>query len=196
MIKNYYQFNESLKDVNTKEDIIRLCKEYSIRFYKINDDLSIDITSNINLTHREFKNIPLNFNKINGSFDISENFIESLEGSPKYIEVNFICHNNSLTSFKHSPNFIGGVYDCSRNDIRSFKYFPENAPGKLLCIGNPIYVIWDLFRDESKIDLFNEYDPIRDEHTEPHILVDRLNDFLDSIKKPEISTKFGIYNLV
>ncbi len=49
-------------------------------------------------------------------------------------------------------------------------------------VGNPIYEIWNLFKDTSKIELLNDFDIFRSEDTdEPAIFIDRLNDFLEMI---------------
>ncbi len=54
----------------------------------------------------------------------------------------------------------------------------------LLCNDNPIFGVWNLFGDTSKIELLNDFDIFRDEDTdEPVIVMDRLNDFLLTIGK-------------
>ena len=48
-------------DVKKIKDI---CKLYGIVNYTINDDLSVDVDWNVNLSSHSLKRIPLNFNKV------------------------------------------------------------------------------------------------------------------------------------
>jgi anaerobic ribonucleoside-triphosphate reductase activating protein len=64
------------------------------------------------------------------------------------------------------------------------------------CDYNPIWVVWNLFRDTSKIELLNDFDIFRDEDTdEPAIIMDRLNDFLLTIGKPTVEKVNGYKNI-
>ena len=68
---------------------------------------------------------------------------------------------------------------------------------EFFCDNNPIYELWKLFGDDgytdpTKIELFNDYDIIRDEdHDNPIIILDRLNTFLQEIGKPEVRSVKG-----
>jgi len=122
--------------------------------------------------------------EINGYFYCSGNLLTSLEGCPKKINGDFYCNNNLLTSFEHCPKEIYGSFSCGDNKITSFDHLPFSIDGKFYCKDNPIYNIWELFEDYSKIDLFNDCDPIR----EPNIIIlDRLNFFLEKIGKNPVN---------
>jgi hypothetical protein len=200
-LKLFESFNE--------EDIHSICKIYGIRNYTINSDGSIDVHDDVNLFNKKLVKLPLNFNKVNGIFNCSWNELTSLEGSPKEVDGGFYCHENKLTSFEHCPEKINGNFSCSDNSLTSFEYCPKeiygnfycfsnkitsfdhlpfSIDGKFICYDNPIYNIWELFEDYSKIDFFNDCDPIR----EPNIIIlDRLNFFLEKIGKDPVSEVKG-----
>ena len=58
----------------------------------------------------------------------------------------------------------------------------NNDTSECIFIANSLNdFIWNLFEDWSKVELFNDYDIVRGDH----LILDRLNDFLETIgKKP------------
>ena len=163
------------------EDIDEICKKYGIENYTINPDRSID-TNDVYLSIKGLSKLPLKFNKVNGFFTCIWNYLTSLEGSPIEVNGNFYCHGNKLESFEFSPKIIRGQFDCSCNNIKTFEYFPSYVKSYFGCYGNPIYYVWKLFEDLTKIELLNDFDIFRDEDTDkPAIIMDRLNDFLLTI---------------
>ena len=164
----------------SKKKIHEICKEYGIKNYTINSDGSIDVYDQfISLYNKKLEKIPLQFNKVYQSFSCSCNNLISFEGSPKEVNGYFICQNNKLTSFQYAPRIIRAWFDCQNNNIKTFEYFPSYISGAFQCDYNPIYEVWRLFHDWTKIELLNDYDIFRDEDTdEPAIIMDRLNDFL------------------
>ena len=184
-----------LKLFESFEDIEEICKQYNISNYIINPDGSID-TNDVYLYSKKLTKLPLKFNKINGYFDCCNNELISLEGSPKEINGDFYCHNNKLTSFGYVPRIIRGNFSCNRNNIKTFEYFPSFVRCGFFCWGNPIYYIWILFDDTTKIELLNDFDIFRDEDTDkPAIVMDRLNDFLLTIGKRTVKKVNGYKNI-
>jgi len=61
----------------TDKEIHEICKKYGIKNYTINDDGSIDVDGNVNLSYRKLTKLPLKFNNVSG---------------------NFLCYNNQLTT--------------------------------------------------------------------------------------------------
>ena len=173
-----------LKLFESFEDIDESCKQYGIKNYTINPDGSIDVDY-VDLRWEKLIKLPLKFNKINSSFYCHYNKLTSLEVSPIEVNGDFDCHNNNLTSFEFALKIIRGDFICTDNNIKTFEYFPSFVK-YFNCIGNPIWKIWNLFKDTSKIELLNDFDIFRDEDTDqPAIFIDRLNDFLEMIgKKP------------
>jgi len=134
--------------------------------------------------------------EVGGSFSFSSNKITSLEGSPVEINGDFYCNWNKLTSFKYSPKIIRGDFYCRGNKIKTFEYFPSFVKDGFGCDGNPIFRVWSLFWDTTKIELLNDFDIFRDEDTNtPGIVMDRLNDFLTMIGKPEVEKVYEYKNI-
>ncbi len=121
---------------------------------------------------------------IKGTFDCSNSKLETLEFCPNDVG-SFYCGDNILTSLEGCPTNVRGSFDCSRNQIYDLVGIGKISD-TFYCIGNPIYEIWSLFNDESKIELFNYFDPIRPpKGDKPICYLDRLNGFLEEIgKKP------------
>jgi len=187
-------------------NIDEICKKYSTENYTINTDGSIDVDEDVNLDYLRLTKLPLKFNKINGYFDCCNNELISLEGSP--VEVNgyfdcsynnrYVCgySYNNLTSFEYAPRIIRGDFICNDNNIKTFEYFPSFIKDDFICNNNPIYEVWNLFLDISKIELLNDFDIFRDEDTdEPAIFIERLNDFLLTIGKDTVKKVDGYKNI-
>ena len=184
--------------------IMILCNKYNIDNYTINDDGSIDVNGSVTVYNKGLDKLIIKFGNVSDSFYCSQNRLTSLEGCPKYVGGVFSCMRNRLTSLEGCPEYVGEFFDCSDNEITSFKGSPdkihygfscsnnkirsfEGCPsinGRFECDGNPIYHIWKLFTDCDKIELFNDYDIIRDDNI---IILDRLNDFLEEIGKPTVT---------
>ena len=177
----YLKLFESFEDINS------ICWRYNIKNYTINPDGSIDVNTFVWLRYKELKKLPLKFNKVNGDFNCNFNMMKSLEGSPIEINGYFDCGDNELKSFEFAPKIIRGSFDCSWNNIKTFEYFPNFVKEDFECYANPIWRIWKLFEDTTKIELLNDFDIFRDEETEePVIIMDRLNDFLLTIGKDPV----------
>ncbi len=194
-----------LKLFESFKEIEGICREYKIKNYTINSDGSIDVNGDVALNNRLLKSLPLKFNEISGYFDCRENQLTSLYGSPRKVRRGFYCNNNQLTSLKGAPEEVGGNFYCHHNLLRTLKGSPrkvitggfdcsnnkiwtfEDAPDYVTnfnCDDNPIYEIWRLFEDYSKLELFNYYDIIREVDGKPAVVMERLNDFLEEIGKP------------
>jgi hypothetical protein len=192
----YLRLFESFEGNEFIEDIEGICRKYGIIDYTINSDGSIDVDYIVDLENKKLTKLPIKFNKINGYFDCSSNELTSLEGSPKEVNTNFLCYNNNLESFEYTPRIIRGDFVCEWNYIKSFEYFPSFVKYRFNCLGNPIWYVWDIFRDKSKIELLNDFDIFRDEDTDkPAIVMDRLNDFLLTIGKNTVESVYGYKNI-
>ena len=185
-----------LKLFESFEDIDEICKKYGITDYNINTDGSIDVDVNVYLSNKKLAKLPLKFNKVNGYFNCSRNNLTSLEGSPVEVNNGFYCHKNELTSFEYAPKIIRGNFHCQWNNIKTFEHFPSYVKYDFYCHGNPIYEVWELFEDWTKIELLNDFDIFRDEDTdEPTIVMDRLNDFLLTIGEDPVKKVYRYKNI-
>jgi hypothetical protein len=136
MIKKYLEF--------IKENQSYLCKKYKIRNYTINEDGSIDVDDDVDLDGFNLTEIPIQFGKVTGSFNCSNNKLTSLEGCPTEVGDNFMCYNNKLNSLKGGPKIIHNSYSCSNNKIWTFKGV-EYIKYDFYCGGNPIMSVYNLF---------------------------------------------------
>ena len=201
-----------LKLFESLEDIHKICRKYKIKNYTINSDGSIDVDGSVNLSLLNLTKLPLKFRNVSGSFNCYHNQLTTLEGCPTNIRGNFYCDNNNLTSLEGSPNsvygyfncdynnitslegaptYVGGYFNCGYNKITSLEGFQSHIVGNFYCGYNPVFEIWKLFRDKSRIELFNDYDIIRG----TDIVIDRLNDFLITIGKKPVKSVNGYNNI-
>jgi hypothetical protein len=220
MIKNFNLFKESIDE---ESKIHKICKKYKIKNYTINDDLSIDVDSYVNLDNKKLYELPLKFRKVRqlftcdnnnltslfgcpqwvgGEFSCVENNITSLEFCPRYVGRDFFCYDNKISSLEHFPDYIGdinnGYMNLCNNKIWSFKDIPDNFKRDIHLDDNPIFNIWKLFLSSKDIEFFNECDIIREPETPdglPIVVLERLNYFLDVIGRPTVEKVEGYINI-
>ena len=180
-----------LKLFESLENIHDICKEYNIKNYTINSDGSIDVYGNVNLRGKNLTKLPLKFRNVSMYFDCSNNNLKNLEGGPTHVGGDFSFAGNRLTSLEYSPYHVSHNFYCTHNNITSLEGFPTHIGGAFSCDFNPVYEIWKLFFDQSKIELFNYYDIIRG----TDIVIDRLNDFLITIGKDPVKFVKGYNNI-
>jgi len=123
---------------------------------------------------------------VGGDFHCVHNKLTSLEGAPESVGGHFNCSNNQLTSLEGAPLSVGGHFHCVHNKLRSLEGAPESVAGNFVCFKNPVYKVWELFNDYSKMELLNDYDPFREVDGKPAIIIERLNDFLQEIGKDPV----------
>jgi hypothetical protein len=151
MIKNWNLFSES---VDEKSKIVELCKKYKIENYTINDDLSIDVDGDVDLSYLlpvdrgGLTKIPLKFNRVSGYFLCNNNKLKSLFGCPEWVGDDFSCSSNQLTSLEFCPSYVSGDFDCYNNNLTSLcysnnlttlEYLPKWIGGNIDCRYNKIW---------------------------------------------------------
>jgi len=121
------------------------------------------INGNVYLNSLKLRELPeiLKGIHINGSFNINENYLKTLNNSPESVKKGFYCHHNKhLKSFVGGPKTVGGLYafssgltslegfpniqsgetktkiDISNCKLTSLKGLPEMCPGTLSIFGN------------------------------------------------------------
>jgi len=144
-------------DVN---QIRSLCVKYNIYDYTINDDGSIDVEHTVDLSYAlsNMSELPLKFNKVNGNFDCSNNNLETLEGSPKYVKnmfncaynkltnlhfaskksESFVCNRNMITSLEGCPESVEKLFYCQENNLTTLKGGPESVGMEFSCWNNDL----------------------------------------------------------
>jgi hypothetical protein len=153
---------------------------------------------------------------VGGNFYCGYNKLTSLEGCPSSVGGYFYCGYNKLTSLEGCPSSVGGYFNCSYNKLTSLEGCPSSVGGNFYCsnnklidllgidyIGrnfycdyNPVSKLWNLFKDNSKIELFNYIDTVRpaeNEGEQPTLYLMAINDFLKQIGKDPVTEVEG-YN--
>lgn len=198
-----------------RQEIVFICKKYDIKEYTINEDGSIDVyDDSVRLTNLGLTKLPLKFRKVN-NFKCDRNQLTSLEGAPQIVSGYFDCSRNQLTSLEGGPETVGESFGCSGNQLTSLEGGPKSVGGNYICqtssgekgklmsflgigtigkdftciITNPIFEIWELFKDKDKLELFNYMDPTYlDEDGNPCCSLTILNAFLKEIGKEPVTT--------
>jgi len=106
--------SDPIKDlgIGVRHKIEEWLNKMHIEKYTINDDLTIDVYSSVNLEHYavpDIKKLPayIKFNIVNGDFIVPANF-SSMKGFPQLITGDFGCFWNDIKSLKYMPKSIGG----------------------------------------------------------------------------------------
>ena len=130
-IKTYEGLFDFFKKKETdpkKIEIIKLCKEYNITKYTINDDYSIDVDGHVDLANKNLTKIPIKFNNVTGFFSCVGNMLVDLENAPRRVERNFMCqhqYHGSFISLKGAPEYVGFRFDFNDNEnLKDFTDFP------------------------------------------------------------------------
>lgn len=161
-----------------------ICRKHGIKKYTYNKDGSIDVHTSVYFdnvgTSKKLEKLPIKFNIVYGSFSCQNNNLSSFENFPKTINGQLNISNNKFVSLKGCPVIIGNFtrshINCSGNNILSFEGLKYELFHRITLENNPINNIWNLFRDSTLIDLFNDYDIVRDDG---ELNMYRLDKFLE-----------------
>lgn len=160
-MKYLKSYNESLFSVR-KEGINKLCKQYAISNYTINDDLTVDVNGDVNLykdyvywlDNNKIDYLPLQFNKISGSFIIDQLNLKSLKGCPNYVGGVFNCSHNELESLEFGPKYVESGYYASHNNLTTLKHI-EGITTNTLDVN--INFITNINKEQIKFINLNEF---------------------------------------
>lgn len=115
-----------------------ICKKYNIKNYTINSDGTVDVDGDVNLYKKGLTELPLRFGKVTRSLNCASNNLETLEGSPHWVGIDFECRDNRLTSLKGSPQYVGKDFSCSVNRLNTLECGPNVVLGSYWCNDNII----------------------------------------------------------
>ena len=154
------QFQKRSGNFMNIDEIEYLCKQYNINNYSINPDGSIDVDGSVYLPGRNLEELPLTFNKVNGSFSCWANKLTTLKGSPKEVGGQFNCHDNQLITLEGAPKKVGRDFHCSHNQLISLEGAPEEVSWQFYCDNNKLtslkgigYVGWEISCTHNMISL-------------------------------------------
>jgi len=119
-------------------ELFEIIENYKIENYTFNDDLSIDVNGDVNLSSKGLTKLTFKFRNVSGYFSCSYNNLTSLVGGPKTIGDAFYCNNNKLTSLVGGPKTVGGGFSCTNNDLKSLLGSPETVGGYFDCSSNKL----------------------------------------------------------
>jgi len=183
----------------TREEVIQVCEKYEIKNYTINDDLSIYVDGNVNLTSNGLEYLPLKFNYVGGGFSCSNNRLKTLEGGPQTVNGDFNCHSNLLKTLEGSPKTVGGYFYCTDNKLKDLEYFPE-VNGNVYMRGNLVNLLIYTFVDNKETDSFLiedfvDYEIVRNGDT---VMLDRLETFIrdNNLKMPDLEEIKKHYKII
>ena len=197
-IKPYKIFESTSPNFpTTKEEVIEVCERHRIKNYTINDDLSIDVDGNVDLSSRNLEYLPLRFNYIEGSFDCSNNELKTLEGCPQTVGGDFDCYSNELKSLEGSPKTVGVDFYCYKNELKDLEHFPE-VSGTIDIEDNIVYCLVYTFinkADSFMIEDFNDYEIVRNRDT---VMLDRLQTFIrdNNLEMPNLEDIKEHYKII
>lgn len=158
MIISYDNLNRIIKlgGPRTIEEVEAICKWFGLKDYKVNNDLSVDVNGNVDISKRKLSRIPIKFNSVRGHFFCHFNNLKSLENSPEIVEGGFNCSENQLTSLKYGPKEVYS-FDCSRNLLKDLKFSPKKVKGIFDCSQNQLRTLEGAPRQVKAFDCSHNY---------------------------------------
>lgn len=129
-----------LLDLTDKDDIRRWLLKHGVKDFHILKDNSVKVQGDVNFSKKleNLSKLPLRFHEVTGDFDISDNVLITLEGSPKRVGGSFLAYKNELTSLKGGPIEVGKNFIILRNNITSLEYSPVKVKEDYICSHNPL----------------------------------------------------------
>ena len=121
-------------------NIEQICKEYRIENYTINQDGTVDVDRNVNLSNKKLTRLPLKFGKVSGDFYCNDNQLTTLEGCPTEVGGDFYCSYNKLTTLEGCPKTVGGDFYCNDNQLTTLEGCPTEV-GSFDCSSNQLTII-------------------------------------------------------
>jgi len=161
---------ENQNPYNIDFDLLKECIDGD---YTINDDGSIDVDGDVDLSCKKLTKIPFKFRNVSVYFTCSNNQLTSLEGAPNTVGGSFSCHNNQLTSLECAPNTVGGNFYCHNNQLTSLECAPNTVDGNFYCHNILNLPYSELFKIVDKVDGDIFYSSVTTPEDKDKIRIDR-----------------------
>lgn len=122
-----------------KTQIRKLLKDHFNVYGKITIDAqgAVSCTGDIQVQD-QFSQLPVRFDRVQGSFSCIGVGLTTLEGVPRYIGGSFSCQRNKLTNLTHAPVYVHGNYEVWMNRLTSLKGAPWVTQGDFYCGHNKL----------------------------------------------------------
>ena len=151
--------------LNDKQEIKEWLDSMDIENYTINDNFTVDVDGNVNLSAKKLTNIPVQFGIVKGYFYCNDNQLTSLQGCPHSINNNFFCSANQLISLEGGPTSVNGDFYCNDNQLTTLQGCPKFVSGIFYCKNNSIKNLSDFdcefsdifYHKGSIIEIFSEF---------------------------------------
>ena len=137
-LKTYRIFENQNKD-NSK--IVKELKKYDIIDYTINNDGTIDVDGDVDLSYKRLTKIPLKFGKVTGNFYCNNNKLVNLSGCPQEVGIEFNCSVNLLKDLIGGPQEVVGDYYCYDNHLISLEGCSGDIGGDMFCYTNKLEML-------------------------------------------------------
>ena len=92
---------------------------WNIKDYTINEDGSVDVNGDVDLSFENLDYLPIRFRKINGFFVVNDNNLTSVENFPTYVECYMDISHNKLTDLTELKTIIGEDLNINHNLLKS-----------------------------------------------------------------------------
>lgn len=127
----------------SKIQIDSFCEKYKIKNYTISKDFLLTVEGDVYLgskdkrhSHNKWKELPVEFEKINGNLTLELYSLKTLKGCPKIVTGSFIIITKELSSLNFCPENIGGDFICKEIKLKSLEGGPKDVKGNYNCSGN------------------------------------------------------------
>ncbi len=132
--------HKPIVSLSNKKEIKNWLEKHGISNFKILDNNSVNVDNDVRLSNKlaNLSKLPLSFNQVKGNFDISDNELVSLIGSPSKVDGDFLAFKNELISLKGCPKEVNGSFIILKNHITNIQYAPSIVKDDFICSHNPI----------------------------------------------------------
>lgn len=128
---NQYEHSFKAQLLKTKEEIVSWLDMTKIRNYNINNNLTVDVDGDVNLSLRSFVFLPIQFGNVEGFFTCSQNLrLKSLLGCPRVVGGYFECSDTGIETFEGAPELVrGAVFAHACKNLVSLEGAPMYIKG-------------------------------------------------------------------
>ena len=142
----------------TKKEIEVWLAKNKISNYDILEDLSVNANGDVKLGAKKLSYLPIQFNHIEGNFELFNNDLITLKGCPIRVSGNFAISTNNLKSLENSPIYVGGDFHMGFNQVNNLNSFHTEIGKTLYCDNNPLTTLNDLSITCKKVYFYKEID--------------------------------------